>query len=346
MEITREHKKAVAHILHFGADKLGSTAISRIVAASRSAVDRMLKEFVDGKIAKEAKKLFDFKAREWRKVDDVKVAEAEARFQFVMTNKTLTVIKNGKPQTADKTHRHYDDIHKACQKKDYSKAYELMSDKEGVLTFAGGLVEVFEGHTIYQGVQINSEIGKKIVTMVNEGREDVAEAFANFMVRVFRNPDDNMHERLFAFCQYNDIKIEKDGMVLTYKVVSPRYLDLHSGKFDNSPGRTVQVPREMVDSNPDATCSYGLHVCSIAYLNSFGNSSGGDKIVLCRVDPADFVAVPRDYGNRKARVLKYEVLADVTDRGRKILGYDDIKGDEENAAVLKMDRAALQLEKK
>ncbi len=101
-------------------------------------------------------------------------------------------------------------------------------------------------------------------------------------------------------------------MVVCFKKVRGDYTDIHSGKFDNSPGAINRVPRNMVDEDSERTCSYGLHVCSKSYLPCFGWSPDC-RIMQVIVDPADFVAIPRDYNNAKARVSGYKVIADITD---------------------------------
>ena len=55
--------------------------------------------------------------------------------------------------------------------------------------------------------------------------------------------------------------------------------------------------------------------------------SGHDAILLCEVDPADIVAIPRDYNNSKIRTCAYTPLSEYTyDKGEiaKVLyrGYD------------------------
>ena len=342
MEITRDHKVAVAQWLRQHT-KMTVVAIAALLEVSERTAGRFLADFYDGKIGK-VESFFDTKAMTFKKASTA-VAVVPSAYKLVVTNKTITVIKDGKVRTADKNHRMIEQIRKAVDKKDYATAYDLINDKSGVKTFANGMVEVFEGHTIFNGVQLEGEIGKKIVQMVQDGHEDVAGAFSNFLVRVMKNPDDNMVERLFAFCQYNDIKIDPQGYVETYKIVRSNYMDCYKGIFDNTPGKTCSIERKQVDSNPDATCSYGLHVCSIAYLSSsgYGNvTAGGGRVVLCRVDPADFVAVPRDYNNRKARVCSYDVLKDVTGVSRKLLGIDRMEDDAPEQ--LKRDRAAFLLE--
>lgn len=337
MEITRDHKVAVAQWLRTNTS-MTLAQMGEVLGVTDRTISRFLADFYDGKIGK-VTTFFDTKTLKFK---DAPAKDAPATYKFVETNKTITVIKNGVPRTADKTHRMHAEISKACMKKDYATAYDLINSKSGVKIFADGMVEVHDGNTIFNGVQMKGEIGKKIMQMVSEGRDDVAGAFANFMVRVFKNPDENMPERLFAFASYNDIKITPEGLLETYKVVRSDYKDCHSGTMLNKPGMTVKMDRKNVNSSPDQTCSYGLHVCSIGYLNHFGNASGDGRIVLCLVDPADFVAVPRDYNNRKARVCQYKVLADVTGRGRTILGIDKVTSD--TPLSVQADRRALALE--
>lgn len=40
--------------------------------------------------------------------------------------------------------------------------------------------------------------------------------------------------------------------------------------------------------------------------------SGHDAILLCEVDPADIVAIPRDYNNSKIRTCAYTPLSEYT----------------------------------
>jgi hypothetical protein len=99
--------------------------------------------------------------------------------------------------------------------------------------------------------------------------------------------------------------------VIAFKKIREDYKDIFTGKFDNSPGQTVEVPRKMVDEDSARACSYGLHICSSSYLPLFGAMSGS-RVVKVSVDPKDFVAVPSEYDDAKARVCKYTVLYDYT----------------------------------
>ncbi len=138
------------------------------------------------------------------------------------------------------------------------------------------------------------------------------DALLNFIKRLRNNPSRRANQDLYEFLEVNKMALLPDGRVLAYKIVRANYLDVHSSSFDNTPGTTVPLPRQDVDDDPDRTCSTGLHVCSPAYLPHFGASCNTRVVVLCAVDPADFVSFPRDYNLSKARVSKYEVLCAIS----------------------------------
>ena len=82
---------------------------------------------------------------------------------------------------------------------------------------------------------------------------------------------------------------------------------MYKGEYDNTPGRIVEMPREMVDPVRGNTCSQGLHVAAFKYAHSdYGNGEG--HLLEVKVNPRDVVAVPPDYDNQKMRVCKYKVI--------------------------------------
>jgi acyl carrier protein len=78
------------------------------------------------------------------------------------------------------------------------------------------------------------------------------------------------------------------------------------------------MPREDVEDNPERTCSAGLHVCSMEYLNHAYISDSQYRTIACKVNPVDVVSVPTDYNRSKMRVCRYEVIGDVDEVGSQI----------------------------
>lgn len=166
------------------------------------------------------------------------------------------------------------------------------------------------GEVMYGGHRIPHGLESRIVQAAQTGDDSEFDKLVKFSKLLFKNPSRSVVTRLFDFIKHNDIEIDKDGNVIAYKRVKSNYRDYYSGEFDNTPGKTVSEPRWLVDEDNTVTCSKGLHVCSKSYLPSYHGGSG--KIVRCRVSPENFVAIPYDYNNAKARTCEYYVIDDVT----------------------------------
>ena len=168
---------------------------------------------------------------------------------------------------------------------------------EMTYTFDDGYVHQFHGRLL-----------ERVVDSVVSGNESKLNSLVNFSKLLMENPSNRSVNELYNFLDHNCIQIDEEGMVIAFKKVRENFTDVHSGKFDNSIGSKPRVNRNQVDEDSQVTCSYGLHVCASSYLSSFG----GTKTVKVKVHPKDFVAIPRDYKNAKARVCGYEVIDEVT----------------------------------
>lgn len=173
----------------------------------------------------------------------------------------------------------------------------IIKDRRVYLVDSDGVEHRLQGYEI-----------TKLLELSDEGFD--IEPVANFAKRVRKNPSEAVQQRLFQFMEVGQLPLTEDGKFIAYKVVRGNFKDKHSGKFDNSPGQYVSMPREQVDDNDNRTCSTGLHVCSKDYIRSF--RSGDDKLVACEVDPADVVSIPVDYNDTKMRTAAYTVLAEIT----------------------------------
>ena len=134
-----------------------------------------------------------------------------------------------------------------------------------------------------------------------------------FLDNLMLNPSYRSVDQLYPFLEVGGIPIIENGTFLTYKKVRGNYKDVYSGTIDNSVGTVVAMPRNLVNDDPNQTCSAGLHVCSFDYLNNF-DYAPNDRVVVCEVNPKDVVSIPTDYNNTKMRVCEYTVIADVTDK--------------------------------
>lgn len=141
--------------------------------------------------------------------------------------------------------------------------------------------------------------------------------FTKFMVAYDSVAQVRKHsaDDLLAFMKAGDLVIADDGSVLALKVLAPAdaegyCLDKHSRTVKQRLGSLVTMPEALVDANRSASCSKGLHVCSVKYVGGF--AYGNDAIFVVKVRPEDFIAVPHGEVT-KVRCCAYHNVARVPD---------------------------------
>ena len=171
-----------------------------------------------------------------------------------------------------------------------------------------------EGSVVYtfgsDSYHFKGPLVTRLIEQANEGQD--LTNLTSFAEKVLENPSTAAVEELYGFLEANDVEIDESGNVIAWKKVRDDYKDIYTGTIDNSPGQIIKMPRHLVNDNRNETCSSGLHICSKSYLPHFGYNSG-NKVVKVSIHPKDFVSIPVDYQNAKARVCEYQVLEDVTD---------------------------------
>jgi hypothetical protein len=256
--------------------------------------------------------------------------------KFLLTQDALNVTINGLPYSISKDYPNFAKIRDAVVSGQSPAAIFALIDENaraakrliessmraqnltGRLTYDEGLI-------YFDGTAIANYAVDTLLRFLHMGHN--AAALARFVEKQQTNPDAIVHEHLYAFLEFGKIPLTQDGDFLVYKAVRPNYRDIRSGTFDNSVGRVCAIPREQVDPNRAQTCSYGLHVCSFAYLPHFADAQG--HVMLCKVDPYNVVAIPNDYNNTKMRVCRYEVVGEVTEyyrKGEDILAKERLMG--------------------
>lgn len=193
----------------------------------------------------------------------------------------------------------------------FSAAVQRYSDGMLLIDTESNAVVVYP-NTAHEVVFRNSLADKLLSEVYNNIDGKDFKALTSFTKKLALADSSDVIAELFDFVSATDIEIDENGYVICWKRVRDNYMDIYSGTFDNSPGQVCEIPAHTVDPDRYNTCSHGLHVCSKSYLPHFGMTSG-DRVVKVRVHPRDFIAIPNDYANAKARVSRYEVLEDVTD---------------------------------
>lgn len=236
----------------------------------------------------------------------------------IRTKTNVTFFLRGAPVTVPSTHLNFAWV-LSLLSEDYAgftddyilnELWDAVAVPESIATFTEGRVAVNGRDVTFEGKPIHTGLAQRIQAFIASNEPDLARPLCRFLDRVRENPSFRAQRDLFTWLEATGLPIAADGRVIAYKIVKNDYFDIHSGKFDNSVGKIVKVPRYEVDEDPNVTCSFGLHVCSEGYLPHYGD--GGSRVIIVAVDPAHWVAVPTDYNNAKARVCEYEVIAEAS----------------------------------
>lgn len=230
---------------------------------------------------------------------------------------TLSLPGKSHPVVVSKASENYDKVVEVLRKgTGDEQAAEILEILEGpARRLAEALADsqltetlsIKDGVVLYKGKAVHNYVSSKLLELVRAGFP--ATSLVNFMERLMKNPIPKVINRLYQFLEKGGIPLTEDGYFEAYKVVRDTYFDKHSNTMDNSVGKVVEMERWEVNDNDEQTCSNGLHVCSYSYIQAFSGS--GDRLVVCKVDPADVVSIPVDYNDAKMRCCKYEVVREI-----------------------------------
>lgn len=167
----------------------------------------------------------------------------------------------------------------------------------------GVQIDARNGELFFNGEQIHNVVVDRIIAFMQAGLP--VTPLVNFLKRLLANPSKRSVEQLYTFLEHKSLPITEDGHFLGYKGVNSNYTDVHSGKFNNSPGKEHKMERRNVCDDSSQGCSYGFHVGSLDYATNWGAHT-----VIVEVDPADVVSVPLDSNCQKLRTARYRVVCD------------------------------------
>lgn len=261
--------------------------------------------------------------------NDVRLYE----YKFVYTPSVITIQRKGTHSSVQtETITSADDrfqsvvdliLTKGQDQQTLEEAFNIVSVSNYIenITFGNITVDRKENCLIYtypgseEQVKFESELANRVISAIVNDEQESVKGLIAFAEKLAWCSDQKVISQLYKFLNASDIKINEDGFVVCYKRVTYDFKDCYTKKIDNSIGARPKVKRDYVDSNPNQTCSRGLHVCSWAYLKHYR----GDRIIKVLVDPADFVAIPEDYYQTsegynvqaKARVCEYYVVEEI-----------------------------------
>ncbi|MFM7009099.1 MAG: hypothetical protein ACKO0Z_07155 [Betaproteobacteria bacterium] len=251
-------------------------------------------------------------------------------YAFNIQPRSITVhFYNGDDFVWPENHPSFEQAKKAIKDgKTSDELRKLMDVKARVeaalapLTSAGSNITVTRDGVFFKGEEIHMTVTDRIMAHTAEGLP--VDPLVKFLDKLLTgNQSRDAVLSLYDFLEANNIPITEDGDFIVYKKVRNDYKDIHSGTMDNTPGQKLRIPAWQVEADRSKTCAKGLHVCARHYLPNFG-SGYGNRVVICKVNPADVIAVPPDYNNSKMRVCAYEVVGELSDEQKADI-FDNVK---------------------
>lgn len=239
-------------------------------------------------------------------------------YAATVQQQSITVhFKNGDAFVWPASHPNFNEVRDALKARAPGETIRKLMDVVGrmaetvaaVPSRVAGNITVSREGVFYKGEPLHLSICDRMIAHAAEGFD--IEPMIKFLEKLLRNPRREAVLSLYDFMAANDIPIWEDGDFIVYKKVGVNYMDIYSGRFDNSIGQSPRVEPWQVEADREQTCAQGLHVCSRKYLPHYGG--GNARAMICKVNPADVVAVPRDYNNAKMRVCGYEVIGELND---------------------------------
>ena len=239
--------------------------------------------------------------------------------KYIANSSGIVFFQQGKPIKVDKSSPQYLRV---------IKIFDLPEDQQeqalnAILNQALGNYEkdgfkITPESVFYKGEELPLVLADKVRAILEEGLPITL--FAKFWDNLQQNPSASSVRELYDFLAYKELPITEDGCFLAYKGLDQNYWSISGntktkvlsgktnsrGSIHNGIGENIEVQRWGVDDNRENHCSFGLHVGSLEYAQSFSQG----KVVVVKVNPKDVVSVPTDYECQKCRVCGYEVIQD------------------------------------
>jgi len=179
------------------------------------------------------------------------------------------------------------------------------------------------------GEEVSIPKVEKLKRHMKRAANENSPAVRNFLRRLAPVAKERLHsaEDLMDFIERSELPLTNDGMIIGYKRVkqgkNDYFIDCYSEQIKQRLGSRVWMDIDGVDPSRNKSCSHGLHVANLGYLQGFY----GSHTLIVLVDPANFIAVPSGETN-KCRVCEYDIIGVMSSNGHKIVcSGDHVEGD-------------------
>ena len=251
---------------------------------------------------------------------------------YILTEKSLTVVIEGKAHTMNNDHPSFERAKEALQNEEWDRMENLFDVSKAVEDYldADAEIEVKDGAVFYQGEAIHNLVVDKVLDFMRKNLP--YQPLVKFLANMMDNPSHRAIDELYSFLEHKNMPITPEGNFLAYKGVTDDFKDFHTRKFSNKVGDVLEMRRNGVCDDANLGCSSGFHAGSYEYAK--GYASNGGNLMIVEINPADVVSVPYDCSCQKLRTSKYKVVghyetidAPPLDEGLNTDFYDYDEGD-------------------
>lgn len=230
--------------------------------------------------------------------------EYEGDYTYLLTGKSLSVTLKGRMFIIRDDHPNFGKAREAVLAEDWDNVRRAMDIPAEIAHHSEGNIKFQEGSLWYKDEMIHNVVGRRILDLIRVNGN--FKPLMRFLDRLMENPSRRSVNELYTFLKHKNMPFTPDGKFLAYKSLRTDWTDHYSGKFSNKVGDTNSMVRNNVCDDAEIGCSYGFHVGSLEYAQSFGGT--GSHVVVVEIDPADVVSVPKDCDCQKLRTASYKVV--------------------------------------
>ena len=225
---------------------------------------------------------------------------------YILTEKSLTVVIEGKAHTMNNDHPSFERAKEALQNEEWDRMENLFDVSKAVEDYldADAEIEVKDGAVFYQGEAIHNLVVDKVLDFMRKNLP--YQPLVKFLANMMDNPSHRAIDELYSFLEHKNMPITPEGNFLAYKGVTDDFKDFHTRKFSNKVGDVLEMRRNGVCDDANRGCSSGFHAGSYEYAK--GYASNGGNLMIVEINPADVVSVPYDCSCQKLRTSKYKVV--------------------------------------
>src|ERR1700748_3323569 len=228
-------------------------------------------------------------------------------------NKITVVLPNGQPKTVTEGDSNYEPVLQAIRDRNWEIIPDLLDPKAQIYNFSDGVFQVVDGTVHVEGKPVPDALSRKIISFSKENLPYMP--LLNFWKKLNNNPSFHVKNSLFEFLDRNEYPITEDGDIIAYKGIKEDWTDCYTGKILNTVGKTVSMPRNEVNDNPNQKCSFGFHCANWEFSWGYGNKG---HMIMISVNPENIVSMPNAYEFTKMRICEYTVIKEVfkEDKGK------------------------------